>query len=312
MKVVGTLRSRRRRMEGGGNEGRVILVSGATGQQGGTVARNLLGRGFAVRALTRDTQKAAAKNLADLGAEVVGGDLEDRASIDRVLDGVYGVFSVQQFFEAGYEGEVRQGVLLADAAMDAGVEHLVYSSVGSAHRETGIPHFESKWEVEEHVRASGVPYTVLRPVYFMQNWEWMREPILGGTLPQPLDPDKPLQMIDAEDIGVFAAMAFDDLETWIGREVDLAGEEMTMPEIAGTFSRVIGRNVDYFRVPWEGFEEQMGEESAVMYGWFNDHGYEANIGVLKDEYPGLVSLEQYLRAHGWENAGVPSEARAES
>jgi uncharacterized protein YbjT (DUF2867 family) len=312
MKVVGTLRSRRRRMEGGGNEGRVILVSGATGQQGGTVARNLLGRGFAVRALTRDTQKAAAKNLADLGAEVVGGDLEDRASIDRVLDGVYGVFSVQQFFEAGYEGEVRQGVLLADAAKDAGIEHLVYSSVGSAHRETGIPHFESKWEVEEHVRASGVPYTVLRPVYFMQNWEWMREPILGGTLPQPLDPDKPLQMIDAEDIGVFAAMAFDDLETWIGREVDLAGEEMTMPEIAGTFSRVIGRNVDYFQVPWEGFEEQMGEESAVMYRWFNDHGYEANIGALKDEYPGLVSLEQYLRAHGWENAGVPSEARTES
>ena len=299
-------------MEGGGNEGRVILVSGATGQQGGTVARNLLGRGFVVRALTRDTEKAAAMTLADLGAEVVGGDLEDRASIELVLDGVYGVFSVQQFFEAGYEGEVRQGVLLADAAKDAGVEHLVYSSVGSAHRETGIPHFESKWEVEEHVRASGVPYTVLRPVYFMQNWEWMRAPILGGTLPQPLDPDKPFQMIDAEDIGVFAAMAFDDPETWIGREVDLAGDEMTMPEIAGTFSRVIGRNVDYFQVPWEGFEEQMGEESAVMYRWFNDHGYEANIAALRDEYPGLTTLEQYLRAHGWENAGVHSEARAES
>jgi uncharacterized protein YbjT (DUF2867 family) len=99
-------------------------------------------------------------------------------------------------------------VLLADAAKAAGVEHYVYSSVGSAHRDTGIPHFESKWEVEERVRASGVPYTVLRPVFFMQNWEMMREPILGGTLPQPLDPDKPFQMIDADDIGVFAAMAF--------------------------------------------------------------------------------------------------------
>ena len=141
-------------MEGGGNGRRVILVSGATGQQGGAVARNLLERGFAVRALTRDPEKAAARELADLGAEVVSGDLEDRASIERVLDGVYGVFSVQKFLEAGVEGEVRQGVRLADAAKAAGVEHYVYSSVGSAHRETGIPHFESKWEVEEHVRAA--------------------------------------------------------------------------------------------------------------------------------------------------------------
>jgi uncharacterized protein YbjT (DUF2867 family) len=297
-------------MEGRSNEKRVILVSGATGKQGGTTARNLLERGFAVRALTRDAEKAAARELADLGAEVVSGDLEDRASIERVLDGVYGLFSVQQFMETGVEGEVRQGVLLADAARAAGVEHLVYSSVGSAHRETGIPHFESKWEVEEHVRASGVPYTVLRPVFFMQNWEFMREPIVGGTLPQPLDPDKPFQMIDADDIGVFAAMAFEDPESWFGREVDIAGDELTMLEIAGTLSRVIGRNVDYFQVPWEGFEEQMGEEYTVMYRWFNDQGYEANIAALRDDYPGLSSFEQYLCGHGWENAGVPSGARA--
>ncbi len=161
------------------------------------------------------------------------------------------------------------------------------------------------------MRASGVPYTVLRPVFFMQNWEFMREPILGGTLPQPLDPDKPFQMLDAEDIGVFAAMAFGDPQRWIGREVDLAGDEMTMPEVAGTFSRVIGRNVDYFQVPWEDFEEQMGEESAVMYRWFNDHGYEADIAALREEHPGLVPLERYLRGHGWENAEAPSGARAE-
>jgi len=276
------------------------------------VARNLLEWGFTVRALTRDADKAATRELADLGAGVVSGDLEDRASIERVLVGVYGVFSVQQFIETGVEGEVRQGVLLADAAKAAGVEHLVYSSVGSAHRDTGIPHFESKWEVEEHVRASGVPYTVLRPVFFMQNWEFMREAILDGMLPQPLDPNKPFQMIDAEDIGVFAAMAFEDPETWIGREADIGGDELTMPEIAGTFSRVIGRNVDYFQVPWEGFEEQMGEEYALMYRWFNDQGYEADIAALRDEYPGLASFEQYLRGHGWENAEVPSEARAES
>jgi uncharacterized protein YbjT (DUF2867 family) len=291
-------------MEAGRNGGRLILVSGATGQQGGAVARSLLGRGIGVRALTRDPEKPEARELAELGAEVASGDLEDSSSIERVLDGVHGVFSVQQFWESGVEGEVRQGVLLADAAKEAGVDHYVYSSVGSAHRETGIPHFDSKWEVEEHVRASGVPYTVLRPVFFKQNWEFMRDPILGGTLPQPIDPDKPFQMIDANDIGVFATMAFEDPDRWIGREVDLAGDEMTMPEIADTFSRVIGRQVDYFQSPWDQFEEQMGEEYTVMYRWFNDYGYEADIAALREENPGLVSFEQYLRANGWENAAA--------
>jgi uncharacterized protein YbjT (DUF2867 family) len=199
-------------------------------------------------------------------------------------------------------------VLLADAAKGAGVEHYVYSSVGSAHRETGIPHFESKWEVEEHVRASGVPYTVLRPVFFMQNWEMMGEPILGGTLPQPLDPDKPFQMIDADDIGVFAAMAFENPDEWVGREVDLAGDELTMPEVADTFSRVVGRQVDYFQTPWDQFEEQMGEEFTVMYRWFNDYGYEADVAGLRKEHPGLVSFEQFLRTHGWENAAVDRDS----
>ena len=284
-------------------DGRLILVTGATGQQGGAVARKLLERGFAVRALTRDTEKPAAKELAGLGAEVVEGDLDDRASIERALEGVRGVFSVQQFAEAGVEGEVRQGKALADAAKEAGVEHFVYSSVGSAHKETGIPHFDSKWEVEEHARGIGLPCTVLRPVFFMQNWEWMREPILGGALPQPLDPEKPLQNVAVEDIGAFAALAFENPDQWIGREVDLAGDEMTMTDIADAFSRVTGREVSYVQTPWDQFEEQMGEEFAVMYRWFDDVGYEADIGALRSEHPGLTSLEDYLRGHGWEGAG---------
>ena len=284
-------------------DGRLILVTGATGQQGGAVARKLLERGFAVRVLTRDTQKPAAKELAGLGAEVVEGDLDDRASIERALEGVRGVFSVQQFAETGVEGEVRQGKALADAAKETGVEHFVYSSVGSAHKETGIPHFDSKWEVEEHARGIGLPCTVLRPVFFMQNWEWMREPILGGALPQPLDPEKPLQNVAVEDIGTFAALAFENPDQWIGREVDLAGDEMTMTDIAGAFSRVTGREVSYVQTPWDQFEEQMGEEFAVMYRWFDDVGYEADIGALRSEHPGLTSLEDYLRGHGWEGAG---------
>src|SRR5919112_2438132 len=289
------------------NVERLILVCGATGSQGGAVARSLLDRGFRVRALTRDPQKPEAQALANQGAEVVQGDMEDRSAMAQVLvEGIYGVFSVQNFWETGYDREVQQGKTVADAAKAAGVEHFVYSSVGSAHRQTGIPHFESKWEIEEHVRQIGLPYTILRPVFLMQNWEWTREMILGGTLAQPFDPDQPLQQVAVEDIGAFAAIAFENPARWVGREVDLAGDEQTMPEIADTFSRVIGREVSYYQVPWDQFEEQVGEEVTLNSRWMNDVGYEADIAALRQEYPELTSFERYLRSHGWEGAEVPA------
>jgi uncharacterized protein YbjT (DUF2867 family) len=288
------------------NAERLIVVTGATGKQGGAVARSLLDRGFRIRALTRNLQKPEAQALADRGAEVVQGDMEDRSAMERALEGAYGVFSVQNYWETGYDGEVQQGKTVADAAKAAGVEHLVYSSVGSAHRQTGLSHFESKWEGENHVRELDLRYTILRPVSFMQNWEMMRGMILGGTLAQPLDPDKPLQQVAVEDIGVFAPIASENPDRWIGREVDLAGDEPTMLEIAETFGRVIGREVSYYQVPWDQFEEQMGEEITVMYRWFNDMGYEADIAALQQEYPELTTFERYLRAHGWEGAEVPA------
>ncbi len=288
------------------NVERLILVTGATGKQGGGVARSLLDRGFQVRALTRNPQKPEAQALADQGAEVVQGDMEDRSSIKRALEGAYGVFSVQNFWETGYDREVQQGKTVADAAKAAGVEHCVYSSVGSAHRQTGIPHFESKWEVEEHVRQIGLPYTILRPTFFMQNWEWTREMILGGTLAQPFDPDKPFQQVAVEDVGAFTAIAFGNTDRWIAREVDLAGDEQSMTEIADTFSRVIGREVSYYQVPWDQFEEQMGEEATLNFRWINDVGYEADIAALRQEYPELTTFERYLRSHGWEGAVVPA------
>ena len=288
------------------NAERLIVVTGATGKQGGAVARSLLNRGFRIRALTRNPQKPEAQALADRGAEVVQGDMEDRSAMERALEGAYGVFSVQNYWETGYDGEVQQGKTVADAAKAAGVEHFVYSSVGSAHRQTGIPHFESKWEIEEHVRQIGLPYTIFRPTVFMQNWEWTREMILGGTLAQPFDPDKPFQQVAVEDVGAFAAIAFENPDRWIGREVDLAGDEQSMTEIADTFSRVIGREVSYYQVPWDQFEEQMGTEATVNMRWINDVGYEADIAALRQEHPELTTFERYLRSHGWEGAEVPA------
>lgn len=300
-------------MAGTSNAQRLILVTGATGKQGGAVVCHLLGRGFRVRALTRDPQKRRARTLVQSGVEVVQGDLDDRASIDRALRGVYGVFSVQDFWHTGFSREVSQGTMLADAAKDAGVEHLVYSSVSSADRGTRLPHFDSKWLVERHIRALGAPYTILRPVFFMENWgTYAREAILAGTLPQPLDPDRSLQQVSVDDVGVFAAMAFDRPEKWVGREMELAGEELTMLQTAEVFSRVLRREVRYVQVPWGDFREAAGEEMMLMYEWFNSRGYEADIEACRREHPQMKTLEQVIRGQDWRvsDSQVEAESRA--
>jgi uncharacterized protein YbjT (DUF2867 family) len=285
----------------------LFLVTGATGRQGGAVARRLLKRGHRVRALTRDPEKPAARALAEMGAEVTRGDLDDRPSVERALEGVYGVFSVQNFWEAGYDREVSQGITLADAAKAQGVKHFLYSSVGSSYRKTGIAAFDGKWEIEEHIRRIGLPHTILRPTSLMEDWEEMREEIIGGTLAQPLDPDRALQQVSVEDIGVFATMAFEDPERWLGRGIDLAGDESTMVELAETFGRVIGRKVEYAQVSWEEFREAYGEDLAVMYEWFEEVGYEADVSALREEYPDLTTFEGYLRKHGWDRTREKQE-----
>jgi uncharacterized protein YbjT (DUF2867 family) len=288
---------------------KLILVTGATGQQGGAVARNLLKQpGFTVRALTRDSAKPAARTLAQAGAELFRGDLDDSASLKRALEGTWGVFSVQSFVETGYDGEIRQGKAVTDAAKAAGVQHLVYTSVVSADQKTGLPHFESKWQIEQHIARSGLSHTILRPAFFMQNWyNYMREPILNGTLPLPLNQQTRLQQISVEDIGAIAAMAFQNPTKWSGRTIELAGEELTMQRVVETLSRVVGRNVRYVEVPWDQFRQSAGEELTRMYRWFNDVGYHVDIASLRKEYPKLANLEQVLRHQDW--AGASAAAR---
>ena len=277
----------------------LILVTGATGKQGGAVLRHLLQRGFLVRALVRNPDKPEARALAGHGTEVVRGDLDDESSLRRALDGVWGVFSVQTFHEEGVAGEVRQGKALAEAARNQAVSQFVYSSVGGADRKTGIPHFDSKFEIEEHIRRTGLRHTILRPVFFMENWEGMRGMLEQGVLAQPLDPQRTLQQVSVDDIGAFAAMAFEHPGKWQGRTVELAGDELSMIQLAETFGRVLGRDVRYEQVPWDEFEKQAGHDYTVMYRWFNEAGYNADIPGLRQDYPDLSTLERWLRRKGW-------------
>ena len=153
---------------------RVIAISGATGQQGGATARELFGKGFTVRALTRQPDSDAAKALQAQGAEVVNVELDDEASIRQALEGAWGAYAVQNTWTAGVDGEEAQGHRFAKVARDAGVQHFVYASVASADRQTGIPHFDNKFRVENTVRSLAFPsYSVIRPVFFFSNlFEW--------------------------------------------------------------------------------------------------------------------------------------------
>ena len=281
------------------NAERIILVTGATGNQGGAVARHLLQRGnFRVRAFVRDQNKPAAQALKQAGAELVSGDFSDRASLDRALQDVYGVFSVQGF-EDGLETEIRQGKALADAALSTGIQHFVYSSVGSAERNTGIPHFDSKFQVEEYIRAIGLPHTIMRPVFFFYNYNMMRPMVENGTLPQPLSPDKKLQQLSEEDYGKMVALVFERRADFLNRVHEVASVDMTMTEIAAAFSRVLGKTVNYQQIPFEAFEQQAGAEVTVMYRWFENVGYIADFAQLKRNFPPLTDFESYLRSGDW-------------
>ena len=283
---------------------KIIAVTGATGQQGGAVARKLLADGWKVRALTRDLNKPAAEELKALGAEIVPGDMDDRAQLDSAFTGAYGVFSVQNFWlpKVGFEGEIRQGKNVADAAKAAAVQHLVYSSVGAAHRGMGQKHFDSKWMIEQHIHSLDIPYTILRPVAFFDNFNWERASILNGTFNAiGLRPEKERQLIAVEDIAVFVALAFANPGDYLGKTIELAGDALTESQLADAFANVIGRPVK-LTMPTGGGGWGDPEEMTAMLNFFNGEAYDADISALRKLHPGLLTFEAYLRKNGWENA----------
>jgi len=285
----------------------LIAVTGGAGQQGSAVARHLLKNGWHVRTLTRDPNKPASQALAQAGAEVVQADNEDRASLDSAFQGAYGVFSVQNFWlpNVGAEGEVRQGKAIADAAKAAGVQHFVYSSVGAAHRGMGQAHFASKYEIEQYIQRLGLPNTILRPAAFMENYNWSRSQITNGIFTgRGLRPEKGVQMIAVDDIGAFAALAFEDRQGYLGRTLELAGDELTEPQIAEAFTKVIGRPVA-LRAPGISEGASPTPEQIAMFQFFNGQGYDADIPALRKIYPPLKTFEQWLRATGWGNETKP-------
>jgi len=281
----------------------IILVTGATGRQGGAAIRHLLPRGWKLRALTRRIDSSAARRLADQGVEVVQGDLEDPASLASAVRGVYGVYSVQDFWTSGVAREVAQGKNIAEAAKKAGVKHFVFSSVGGAERKSGIAHFKTKWEIEGYIRKLALPATMLRPTGLMENYyiDQVEIGILKGKLMDGLRGDKPYQTIAADDIGAFVALAFDRPSEFIGSELEIAGSELTNLEAAEVFTRVLGKRVRYQQIPMPVARWLLGREFYQMFRWFNESGFRADIPGLRRRFPEihLHSLEEWLLEEGW-------------
>lgn len=294
------------------NADKTVLVTGATGRQGRAVVRHLLPKGWKLRALTRNAATHVAKELAGQGVEVVQGDLEDAASLDRACRGVYGIYSVQDFWSVGAKREVQQGKNLADAAKKVGVQHFVYSSVGGAERNTGIPHWESKWEVEKHIRQLALPATIFRPAAFMEMYNVLEVEVglLKGKLVDALRGDKPYQTIATDDIGAFVALAFERPKEFIGLELEIAGSELTNLDAAKVFSRVLARPVRFSKLPLPIVRLFMSKEFYKMFRWFNGAGFKADIAALRRSYPEvhLHTLEEWLRKEGWHKRGLRMQA----
>jgi len=285
-----------------------VLVIGATGQQGGATARHLLERGRTVYAMVRNPDSPAAKALQGAGASLVVGDLDDPASLRTAMEGMHGVFLVLTMMAGpkispeGVVAEERRGKAVAGLAQEPGIEHLVYTSIDGASARSGIPYYESKARIEEHIHAVGVPATILRPVSFMDNFATYNRPVLDDgelVVSIAVRPELPMQLISVRDVGAFAAIAFERPGHFLGQTVEIAGDALTPPQIADTFGRVCGLRARFRQTPIEqirAFDAQL----AQMFTFFNDHPSElADLSALRAYHPGLMRLETWLRATEW-------------
>jgi uncharacterized protein YbjT (DUF2867 family) len=281
---------------------KLVLVTGATGSQGGSVVQALLKQGHQVRGMTRNAASPAAEKLSKQGVEVVAGDFTDQDSLVRAASGVDTIFTMTTPFEEGVERETAQGIAITEAAKAAGVGHLVYSSVASANRATGIPHFDSKYEVEKHIVSSGAPYTIIAPVYFMDNLvqPWTLPTLRQGKLALAMPATRPLQQISVADIGAFAAAVIERREAVFGQRFDIAGDELSGDDSVAVLSKVTSREFVYEGFPPEALRAQ-SEDLALMFEWFDHTGYVADVTGLRRDFPEVNwhDFEAWTRKQDW-------------
>ncbi|KIY67245.1 temperature associated repressor [Cylindrobasidium torrendii FP15055 ss-10] len=286
-----------------------ILIVGATGLQGGAVVDRLLAareqadQPYSLSALTRDPNSKSAKALASSGIEVIQGGLEDTKALTSVLTSnkIERAFLVTTpYAGVGIKNEIQYGKNFVAAAKAAGLKHLVFASVEGSDQKTGVPHFDSKAPIEYALKESGVPYTILRPVVFMENF-----PAVGAGLQRALTlgmfstvlGKKTIQLVAVQDVGYFAVESLLKPEDFAGKEISIAGDEVTVAQLAEAYGKVHYNGRSKASVAWVPSIalNLMPDMTNKMFKFLAAHGFHVDIPKLKTEHPGLLSFEDWLR-----------------
>lgn len=264
------------------------VVLGATGNQGGAVLHALQDAGQPVRAVVRFTDSDRSLELADRGIPLAVADIATGKGLDDAFADAAGVFALTTPFESGADAEVGQGDNIIAAAMSADVPHLVFSSVASADRNTGVPHFDSKYEVEKKLAASSISHTIVGPTYFYDNLLGGLDALKAGVIPMGMPAEKPLQQLSRRDLGRFVAMIFDAPADFAGRRIDLASDEITPDGMAEAVSAATGE-----RVHAESFDPERisSPDMRAMFTFLATDGYSVDVAALHAAYPQI----------GWES-----------
>lgn len=269
-----------------------------------------MARDHRVRAVTRDPDKPEAKRLGQRGAEVVKGDFAAPKTITQAARGVDAAFVMGTPFENGADAETKQSIAAIDAVVDAGVKHIVYSSVANADKDTGIPHFESKASVERHLADVDVPWTIVAPVFFRENVHapWMREGLQQGKLVLAMPSDRPLQNIELREIGAFTAEVLENHKRFERERIDLASDETTPNQMARAIGDAAGTRIEPVAIQPE---ETGNDDMASMFRWFTQTGYSVDIPALRRDHPTVPWREfrTWATDQEWSVLQEPPQAR---
>lgn len=276
-----------------------VFVAGATGRLGWPLARHLTQGGHRVRTVSRTPDSPIAKDLEGQGVEVAPGDFDDPTSLRAAVRGADAVFAMSTPHGAGIEAEIRHGVNLVDAAVEAEVEYVVYSSGASADRDTGVPFYDSKHRVEQHLSRSGCPHTIIGPAFYMENVfnPWNQPALRAGRYPTPIPVDHRMQQIPVLDVAAFAAVVLQRPDDFVGQRLDIASDELSATEAAAALTRVTGQEVE----PEQTSHDQLPPPLVALAAWHEREGYDVDVDLLRRRYPEVAwhSFEEWAKTQDW-------------
>jgi len=291
-----------------------IVITGATGKQGGSVVTALLKEGnYHIKALTRDTKSAQAEELVKKGAEVVQGDIGNRESLAKAFHGADIVFATTNFWDKSiYPNNIpleeEQGKLMADVAKEQGVKLIIWctlpDTVTLSNGKLKLPHFTGKAHVEQHINKIGLPALFVEPGFYMENLGFfgIKKTADGVNFTLPFHADTKVPFVDiSTDTGAVVAAALKDRKNWLGKRIPIYGEILTPVEAAAIYQKVSGDATKFYPIPLEGLEKVMGEEMAENMQWMVQYGYYHGDDVTLTKKLGAhqTTFEEWLRKSGW-------------